>query len=517
MMSPLLGETITLYFTASAMAPDGGGNFVPSYYPIDDAVVKIYENGGGFVSPMAYAPTVVNDELGESLNVTLVLSTGNGFEVGKSYNVMIRGSMAGGDALFFVDRFILRDGVNVSSYTSGQAPLQPTTAGRTLDVATTGEAGVDLSNIKQATGATTLTNITIPVVTGITNGVNVSQWGGSNIPASDTAGYPKVTIKSGTGAGEISTTNGAVDASRVIGDVEGSVAGDVNGNLRGNVGGNITGYVGGVVGGIADSGISGISFAPETGLRTARSNTAQTGAAGSITLDAGASSVNNFYKDQWIVLTGGTGSGQARLITGYTGSSKVATVAPNWATNPTNTTTFAIVAAAKVAGATLVDTVTDVTNGAGGGGATAADVWAYADRALTSGVARVVTQHQTGAIEIAAGTAYLDSNSTRIVVSKASGATWPDDLADVDYTITFTCEPTQRTLDDDAAAAGFSTDDGAVLSASSVDLGDMTSDVTEGLSIPLGNGTNAYEYRVTATRVSDEEVFLLETGRLSVI
>jgi hypothetical protein len=46
--------------------------------------------------------------------------------------------------------------------------LRPTTAGNTLDVSGTGEAGVDLSNIKQATGATTLTNITVPIVASVT-------------------------------------------------------------------------------------------------------------------------------------------------------------------------------------------------------------------------------------------------------------------------------------------------------------------------------------------------------------
>ena len=45
------------------------------------------------------------------------------------------------------------------------AALQPTTAGLTLDVAATGEAGLDFSNIKAAANPTTLTNITIPVVT----------------------------------------------------------------------------------------------------------------------------------------------------------------------------------------------------------------------------------------------------------------------------------------------------------------------------------------------------------------
>lgn len=44
-------------------------------------------------------------------------------------------------------------------------------------------------------------------------GVNVEQWGGTNVPASDTNGYPKVTIKSGTGTGEISITSGVVASS----------------------------------------------------------------------------------------------------------------------------------------------------------------------------------------------------------------------------------------------------------------------------------------------------------------
>lgn len=55
-----------------------------------------------------------------------------------------------------------------------RSALRPTTAGRTLDVATTGEAGLDFDNIKDATGSHTLTNITVPVVTSVTNGVTVS-------------------------------------------------------------------------------------------------------------------------------------------------------------------------------------------------------------------------------------------------------------------------------------------------------------------------------------------------------
>lgn len=72
--------------------------------------------------------------------------------------------------------------------------------------------------------------------------VNVAQWNGNNVPVSDTAGYPKVTIKSGTGTGELNLSSG-----NLAGSVD-SVVGNVGGNVVGNVGGNVTGTVGSVVG-----------------------------------------------------------------------------------------------------------------------------------------------------------------------------------------------------------------------------------------------------------------------------
>lgn len=40
--------------------------------------------------------------------------------------------------------------------------------------------------------------------------VNVEEWNATSVPAEDTAGYPKVTIKSGTGTGEVSLSGGHV-------------------------------------------------------------------------------------------------------------------------------------------------------------------------------------------------------------------------------------------------------------------------------------------------------------------
>jgi hypothetical protein len=135
------------------------------------------------------------------------------------------------------------------------------------------------------------------------------------------------------------------------------------GNLTGNVGGSVgsvaaagiaaASFAAGAIdaAAIADAAIDRATFAADTGMRSVRSNTAQAGASTTITLDASASAVTDFYKNDLIVLTGGTGVGQARYCTAYNGTTKVATVTA-WATNPDNTTTFAVMPADAIVGAT---------------------------------------------------------------------------------------------------------------------------------------------------------------------
>lgn len=81
------------------------------------------------------------------------------------------------------------------------------------------------------------------------------------------------------------------------------------------------------------------------GAPVVRSGTAQAGAAGSITLDASASAVSAFYLGNTVYLRSGTGAGQARSIYAYNGTTKVASVEPNWAVNPDNTTVFDVIPA----------------------------------------------------------------------------------------------------------------------------------------------------------------------------
>jgi hypothetical protein len=149
-------------------------------------------------------------------------------------------------------------------------------------------------------------------------------------------------------------------------------AGGAVASVTGNVGGNVTGSVGSVAtGGIASTsfasgaitasaiaadaiGASELAADAATEIATAvwaanpnlvRTGTAQAGGTNTITLDASASSTNGIYDPAIVILTGGTGAGQARMIHDYNGTSKVATVNRDWRVAPDNTTTFRIVAA----------------------------------------------------------------------------------------------------------------------------------------------------------------------------
>lgn len=136
---------------------------------------------------------------------------------------------------------------------------------------------------------------------------NVTQWSGTNVAAPDTAGYPKVTHKVGTGTGELAIASGRVES-----DMKLWKAVDADTQFK-----NLNGYL--------DDGL------------------AQSGGASQITLRAGASAIDNAYTGAVIKFVAGTGIGtQPRRITGYVGATKVATVSPAWATQPDGTTYYII-------------------------------------------------------------------------------------------------------------------------------------------------------------------------------
>jgi len=249
-------------------------------------------------------------------------------------------------------------GTSVVGYVVGhfsirnRASLYPTTAARTLDVSAGGEAGVDWANVGSPTTTVSLTNTTVATVTTTTTATNV-------------------TTVNGLAAGVITAAA------------------------------------------IADGAIDRATFAADTGLQSANSDTLQSATASTAVLATGALAVNSYYNDQNLYLTGGTGAGQCRRISAYTGSTRSATITPNWNTTPDGTTTYAVLPFPRTfvstVGSTAI-TAASFTAGSLDAAALAADagteigtaVWASAARTLTA--ATNITS-DGGIITVASGVA----------------------------------------------------------------------------------------------------------------
>lgn len=81
-----------------------------------------------------------------------------------------------------------------------------------------------------------------------------------------------------------------------------------------------------------------------------RAGTAQAGANSTVTLDASASAIDDYYVGCYVNITNDTPSGalgQARVIVDYVGSTKVATIEGTWGTNPSSSSTFEILLTAE--------------------------------------------------------------------------------------------------------------------------------------------------------------------------
>lgn len=147
-------------------------------------------------------------------------------------------------------------------------------------------------------------------------------------PAEASTGYDPVTIKPGTGTGEINLSSGVVPANVTqFGGTNGTFSGGRPEVNTSHIAGNATAATN------AANGWAGL---------VSHAGTAQAGAAGSITLASGASSTDDYYNNSAVAIVSGTGAGQTRKITDYTGSTRVATVDTNWVTNPDNTSVYQV-------------------------------------------------------------------------------------------------------------------------------------------------------------------------------
>lgn len=198
--------------------------------------------------------------------------------------------------------------VSVGAYQTGLAPLQPTTAGRTLDVSATGEAGVDWANVGSPTTVVALSGTTVKTATDVETDTQDIQ---SRLPAALVSGRMDASV----GAMATDSLSAAALATAAVNE-------------------------------IVDAILAGL--ASTTG-------TAAAGAAGTITLAASAVATTDYYINQWVWIRSGTGLGQARRIKSYT-SGRVATVDGNWATTPDTTSVYYILPSGRVDLGTILGT-----------------------------------------------------------------------------------------------------------------------------------------------------------------
>jgi hypothetical protein len=175
-------------------------------------------------------------------------------------------------------------------------------------------------------------------------------------------------IVDGTGQGYVSTDDGGAQAVvPVFGAANGGnwqldlTAAQMSGN-------KVSGYITSTT-----SGACPTPFVIYTKRRgSIHSGTAQGGGASTITLSSTASNKDSAYVNCEVSITGDPGAGSIRRITGYVGSTRIATVGAAWGTQPTNASTYEILPTQE--GTTLVswkglDIVQDAIPNVAAGGA----------------------------------------------------------------------------------------------------------------------------------------------------
>lgn len=174
-----------------------------------------------------------------------------------------------------------------------------------------------------------------------------------------------ITITSGTGAGQSRSITGYVGATKVatIDRNWGTTPAASDGYIVLPAAPSSSLTNAGIAGAVWDEALASHTLAGSFGqtLQLLHYGTAQAGAASSVTLALTASAANNFYNNALVVITAGTGVGQARTITAYTGATRVATVDRTWGVTPNGTSQYMIVpsAQAPLDTASIADAVWD--------------------------------------------------------------------------------------------------------------------------------------------------------------
>jgi hypothetical protein len=203
-------------------------------------------------------------------------------------------------------------------------------------VATPATAGIPDVNVKNVNNVSAASVTTVNANLGTTQPVNYTGTGASALVKSDMVDVAGAAVSTSSAQIGVNAVNigGTAQTGRDIGASvllsNGTGAGQVSlssGTVTVGTNNDKTGYS-----------LTTLESA------NAQSGTAQAGGASTITLASGASATDSLYVGCVVKIYGGTGAGQARVITAYVGSTKVATVDRAWQTNPDNTSTYAVLA-----------------------------------------------------------------------------------------------------------------------------------------------------------------------------
>ena len=112
-----------------------------------------------------------------------------------------------------LDSEVSKDGGTFADCTNEATEIATSSGMYFLDLTSTEMNADTVAIIVKSTGGKTTPIVLYPVQLAVPMlGVNVEQWNNTAVPAEHTAGYPIVTVKDGTGTGEIDTASGVVQA-----------------------------------------------------------------------------------------------------------------------------------------------------------------------------------------------------------------------------------------------------------------------------------------------------------------
>lgn len=376
-----LGETIDFKFTTTE--PDTGAPATLAGTPVISAYV------GNSLTQITAGITLTVDFDGVTglHNVRVVATSGNGYSDNSDVALVITTGTV--DAVSAV-------GYKVAEFTIGRAAAYsrlgaPAGASVSADVAA---VKVDTAAILVDTGTTLDARIPAALVGGRMD-ASVGAMAANVMTAAAAAADLTTELQNGLAtAAALTTIDGKIDTIDTNVD---SILADTGTDGVVVAAGSKTGYALSTSGNEAvadqvwDEAASGHVASGSFGqrLNLIRAGTAQAGDATHITLDASASAVNDFYNNQQIFITAGTGAGQGRIISDYVGATKVAEVA-TWATNPSSDSVFVITPFGSIPGASaptageVADAVWDEPRG----DHVAADSFGQASAVLRSGTAQ---------------------------------------------------------------------------------------------------------------------------------